>query len=41
MTDSELWTLYQADKQTVGEIVAIVGKSLLTIKRSLRCITIK
>ena len=41
MTDKELWTLYQASKQTVGEIAAITGKSLSTIKRRLRGIDIK
>ena len=41
MTDSELWTLYQANKQTVGEIAAITGKSPSTIKRRLRGITVK
>ena len=41
MTDSELWALYQANKQTVGEIAAIAGKSPSTIKRRLRKIGIK
>jgi hypothetical protein len=40
MTDSELWTLYQTNKQTVGEIAAIAGKSPSTIKRRLRKIAI-
>ena len=40
MTDSELWTLYMDNKQTVGEIAAIVGKSQSTIKRRLRAIAI-
>ena len=40
MTDSELWALYQANKQTVGEIAAIAGKSPSTIKRRLRKIAI-
>ena len=41
MTDKELWTLYQAGKQTVGEIAAIAGKSPSTIKRRLRGIDIR
>ena len=41
MTDKELWTLYQASKQTVGEIASITGKSPSTIKRRLRGIDIK
>ena len=41
MTDSDLWTLYQTNKQTVVEIAAISGKSPSTIKRRLRGITIK
>ena len=41
MTDSELWALYQANKQTVGEIAAIASKSPSTIKRRLRKIAIK
>ena len=41
MTDSELWTLYMANKQTVGEIAAIAGKSPSTIKRRLRKIAIE
>ena len=41
MTDKELWTLYQASKQTVGEIASITGKSPSTIKRRLRGIDIR
>ena len=41
MTDKELWTLYQASKQTVAEIAAIAGKSPSTVKRRLRGIDIR
>ena len=41
MTDDELWTLYQAKKQTIVEIAASSGKSPLTVKRRLRGIAIK
>lgn len=36
MTNAELWTWYQANKQTVAELSAITGKSPSTIKRRLR-----
>ena len=41
MTDDELWTLYQAKKQTIVEIAASSGKSPSTVKRRLRGIAIK
>ena len=41
MTDTELWTLYQANKQTVAELAALAGKSPSTIKRRLRRIVIE
>ena len=41
MTDDELWTLYQAKKQTIVEIASSSGKSPSTVKRRLRGIAIK
>ena len=41
MTDGELWTLYQAKKQTIVEIASSSGKSPSTVKRRLRGIAIK
>ena len=41
MTDTELWTLYQANKQTVADLAALAGKSPSTIKRRLHGIVIE
>ena len=40
LTGTGLWTLYQANKQTVGELAALTGKSPSTIKRRLREVSV-
>ena len=40
MSDTELWTMYQANKQTVAELATLMGKSPSTIKRRLRGVVI-
>lgn len=40
LTCTELWTLYQSNKQTVGELAALTGKSQSTIKRRLRGVSV-
>ena len=40
LTGKEVWTLYQANKQTVGELATLNGKSPSTIKRRLREVSV-
>ena len=41
MTDAELWTWYQTNKQTIAELSVLTGKSPSTIKRRLREVAVK